>query len=209
MKIKNKTPKVDEQKHRHLIANSWTPIREPENPVWIILISIPFMVLNALVVIGVLKLFSTFSLSEFGISFPPESIVITVNLGVLFLILMMIVVHELLHLVFVPGFMKSNKTFIGLTWFGGYVMTEEVLSRGRFMLITAAPFVTLSVLLPIVLSLLGILTPVMKALILLNAIASSVDALSFLLLVTKVPRNTVLIHNGTKTYWKYKIEQQA
>ncbi|WP_338323605.1 DUF3267 domain-containing protein [Halobacillus salinus] len=117
---------------------------------------------------------------------------------------MLIVIHELLHLVFVPNFIKSDKTYIGLTYFGGYVLTEESIAKSRYLLVTVAPFVILSILLPITLGLLGILTPLLKVLILINAMASSVDILNLILLLTQVPKAAVLKNNGTKTYWKLK-----
>ncbi|MBP1949632.1 DUF3267 domain-containing protein [Virgibacillus litoralis] len=200
MKIQNKIPKNDEHLHLNLIDNDWIPMKEPESVWTAIVLSIPFMLLNAIISIGIINVFSTISLSEFGLS--SDSVSITINVGVIIWIFSLIILHELLHLLFIPNFIKSQKTFIGLTLFGGYVLTEEEISKSRYIVVTIAPFVIISIILPIVLSLIGILTPTIKILILLNAMASSVDILNVVLLVTQVPGKTILTNNGTKTYWK-------
>ena len=111
--------------------------------------------------------------------------------------------HEFFHLILIPNFAKSEKTFAGITLFGGFVVTEEEIARTRFILITVAPFVVISIILPILLGIFGLLTTTMKFLIILNAMASSVDLLTFFLVISQVPKNATLISNGPKTYWKY------
>lgn len=199
MRIQNKIPKTSESLHLNLVNNDWIPMKEPKS-VWIaILFSIPLMILNAIITVGIINIFSTISLNEFGVA--SDSISITINLGVIIWVFSLIILHELLHLIFIPKFIKSQKTFIGLTLFGGYVLTEEKISKSRYILVSVAPFVIISIILPIVLSIIGILTPTLKFLILLNSLASSVDILNVILLA-QVPRKTVLTNNGTKTYWK-------
>ena len=205
MKIKNKMPKFDDRIHVELIKNKWVPLKEPKSLWSAIFLSIPFMILNAIVTIGVINIFSSITLKEFGLA--SNSISITVNLGAIVLAFLLLILHELLHLIFIPNFIRSQKTFIGLTFFGGYVLTEEEISRSRYLLVSMAPFVIISIFLPILLSLSGILTPTFKGLILINAMASSVDILSIVLLLTQVPKKAILINNGTKTYWKYKLHE--
>jgi len=41
-----------------------------------------------------------------------------------------------MHLIFIPNFIKSNKTYIGIVPFGGYVYTEEILTKTRYIIIT-------------------------------------------------------------------------
>ncbi|WP_246055223.1 DUF3267 domain-containing protein [Pseudalkalibacillus caeni] len=118
------------------------------------------------------------------------------------MIFLLVVIHELLHLVFIPDFLKSKSTSVGLTIFGGFVYTEEEISKPRYILVTIAPFIILSVALPLFLGGLGWLTPTLKFVILLNALASSVDILNLIILLTQVPKNGKLRSNGMKTYWK-------
>ena len=101
----------------------------------------------------------------------------------------------------IPNFVKSEKTYIGITLFGGFVLTEEEISKSRYVLVTIAPFVIISIILPLVLGSLGLLTTTLKFLIILNAMASSVDLLN-LLVIKQVPKNALLKGNGPNTYWK-------
>ncbi|MFC3882378.1 DUF3267 domain-containing protein [Bacillus songklensis] len=158
------------------------------------------MIINALITIGIINIFSNFSIKDFGVT--SQSISITIHLGFIIWFILLLIVHELLHLLFIPNFSQSKNTFIGLTLFGGYVYTEDELSKSRYIMITIAPFVIISIIMPITLAAFGLLTPLMKFLILVNSMASSVDILNFLLILFQIPRNAIIKSNGTKTYWK-------
>lgn len=111
-------------------------------------------------------------------------------------------IHEILHLIFVPNLLTSNKTSIGITWFGGFIYTEELISRTRYIVIVLAPFFLLSILLPIILNILGLLNPLVILLMLFNAIGSSVDMLILITILVQVPAGAYITLNGMKTYWK-------
>lgn len=200
MKILNKLPKSNPSLHLDLIKNGWVPMKEPKNLISAILLSIPLMIVAAIISIGVINIFSTISLSDFGLT--PDSISITINLGIIFLLVLLLVLHELLHLIFIPNFIKSEKTYIGLTLFGGFVITEEEISKSRYIFITLAPFMIISIIFPLLLSVFGLLTTTLKFLIILNSMASSVDMLNLLLIIKQVPKNATLKSNGPDTYWK-------
>ncbi len=148
----------------------------------------------------ILIYFPAISFEEFG--FTPESFSITVNLGVIAALIIFVIIHELLHLIFIPNFIKSTKTYVGLTLYGGFVVTEEKITKSRYILNTIAPFLVASIALTFVLDIFGLLASTVKLFALLNAMASSVDMLNLLLVMKQVPNNTVLINNGPKTYWK-------
>lgn len=199
IKVIHKIPKSDEKTHLYLINNGWIQLKEPKTLFVASLVSIPFMLINILISIGAINIFSPITLKELGIT--GDSFEITIHLGAIIGFFVTLIIHELIHLILIPNFFKSNKTFIGLTFFGGFVCTEEEISKTRYILITIAPFIILSIFLPLILGLLGILTTTLKVLILLNAAGSSVDILLFLLL-TQVPKDSVLRSNGMKTYWR-------
>jgi hypothetical protein len=111
-------------------------------------------------------------------------------------------VHELLHLAFIPGFIRSDKTYLGIVYAGVYVSTEEVLTRKRFIIISLVPFIVLSILLPLVLGAAGMLGSGLVLLALLNALGSSVDILGLLLVITQSPPGARLLCIGMDTYWK-------
>ena len=200
MKILNKLPKSNPHLHLDLMKSGWVPLKEPKNLISAILLSIPLMIVAAIISIGIINIFSIISLSDFGST--SNSISISINFGIIFWLFLFLLLHELLHLVFVPNFLKSEKTFIGLTPFGGYVLTEEEISRSRFIFITIAPFMVISILFPFILGVFGLLTPTLKFLIILNAMGSSIDILNLLLIIKQVPKHAILKNNGTNTYWK-------
>ena len=200
MKIQNKLPDYNQSRHTELLKDKWIPLKEPRSLTSAILFSVPFMIVNTLISVGIIKVINDISFSEFGWS--TGSFSVTINLSVILGLLFLVIFHELLHLIFIPNFLRSDKTYIGLTIFGGFVVSEEEISRARYIVITIAPFIIISVLLPLVLGALGLLTPLLKFLIVLNAMSSSVDLLNLLLIVRQVPRNASLISNGHKTYWK-------
>lgn len=207
-KIKNSIPKGDKNLDIKLIQDGWTPMKEPKNFINTLLLSVPFMIINTLISIGIINIFSDISLHEFGLT--EEGVFITIDLISLLLIVFLVILHELIHLFFIPNFIKSEKTWIGLTLFGGFVATEEEISKLRFVFITIAPFFIISILTPLLFSIFGALTTNLKCLILLNSMGSSVDMLTLLLILKQVPPNGILRNNGSRTYWKCtKVKAQT
>jgi hypothetical protein len=176
------------------------PVKEPANVTTYILLSLPIMVLNALLALILIGLFIPLSLQYFG--FGNGSVSISISITGIALLVAVLVVHELLHLLLVPGFLRSDKTYAGITIYGGFIYSEELLSRRRFIAISLMPFVTLSVLLPVVLGILGLLSPFFIPAILLNAVGSSVDILGLFIVLRQVPAGSSMVCNGMKTYWK-------
>ena len=205
MKVLNKLPKSNPNLHLDLIKNGWVPMKEPKNLISAILLSIPLMIVAAIISIGVINIFSTISLSDFGVT--PDSISITINLGIILLLVLLLILHELLHLIFIPNFIKSEKTYVGLTLLGGFVITEEEILKSRYIFITMAPFMIISIVFPLILGVFGLLTPTLKFLIILNSMASSVDMLNLLLIMKQIPKNATLKSNGPNTYWKSMNEK--
>ncbi|MFJ7183929.1 DUF3267 domain-containing protein [Lysinibacillus xylanilyticus] len=206
MKFLYKLPKSNPNLHLDLIKNGWIPMKEPKNLISAILLSIPLMIVASMISIGVINIFSSISWRDFG--FTSGGISININLSVILGIVFLLIIHELLHLMFIPNFMKSEKTSVGLTLFGAFVMTEEKISKPRYMFITIAPFMIISVIFPLILSISGLLTTTIKFLIILNSMGSSVDLLNVLLIMKQVPKNATLTSNGANTYWKNALAEQ-
>ncbi|MGK5506627.1 DUF3267 domain-containing protein [Brevibacillus formosus] len=200
MRITTKLPQYHENVHVELMNNEWIPLKEPQSLGRATLLSIPFMLINALIAFGIIHIFSPITYQEIGLT--SDSLSITIDFSVIFFLLVLVIFHECLHLIFIPNFLRSEKTWIGLTLFGGFVATEEKIPKSRYILITIAPFIILSVILPFLLGFLGLFATVLKFLILINAIASSVDMLNLFLVMKQVPKQAILISNGQKTYWK-------
>jgi hypothetical protein len=199
IKIIYKIPNSDEKTHLNLINNGWIQLKEPKTLLIASIVSIPLMLINILISIGAINIFSPITLNELG--FSGDSFEITIHLSAIIGFFLTLIIHEIIHLILIPNFLKSKKTFIGLTPFAGFVYSEEEISKTRYLIISIAPFIILSIFLPLILGLLGLLTTTLKVLIILNAAGSSVDILLFLLL-TQVPKDSVLRSNGMKTYWR-------
>lgn len=202
MKIikRKQLPEFDKNLHQELVDSGWVVLKEPRSIAAFIILSVPFMLTNLVIAVMAIRTFSTISWEEFG--FTPDSFTININLGVVAALILLIMFHELFHLVFIPNFISSKKTYVGLAIFGGFVYTEEEITKSRYILITVAPFVIVSIILPIILGFFGVLTSPLKLLVLLNAMASSVDMLTLLIIITQVPNRAIIKNNRPKTYWK-------
>ena len=201
MIIRNRFPRVDSERHQYLLDNQWTLVKGPKSIALTILLSIPLMFLNAFIAFWIIRTFDSITFEEFGIG--SDSVDIPFNLVYLLgFVLILIISHELMHLIFMPNFIKSKKTYIGLTLFGGYVYSEEIVTKIRFIIMIIAPFFIISIILPIILSFFGLLTTFIKLIVLANAASSSVDILCLILILMYVPSGASLANNGSKGYWK-------
>lgn len=202
MRIIYKLPKTNKEKHLSLIDNRWVQLKEPKNTGTAILISIPLMIVCTLITLGIIKIFYDISLKDYGISINSINIRIEFNLFYILGVVLLLIIHELMHLIFIPNFVKSHKTYIGIVPLGGYVYTEEILTKKRFITITISPFISISIILPVILGFLGLLNPLIILIILLNSIGSGVDILSLILVSIQVPSGACLVSNGPGNYWK-------
>jgi hypothetical protein len=163
-------------------------------------LSVPFMIINFLISMLIMEI------STSRIADDQKIITIDVIQDVPLIILAMIilvVVHELIHLLFIPNFIKSDNTYIGFTYFGGYVYTKEALTKYRLCLMLIAPFVFLSIILNAISGALGFYNGPLSVFIILNSIGSGVDILSLTLVLLQVPKDAYLTMNGMRTYWKH------
>lgn len=200
MRIINKIPKADDEKHFYLINSQWVQLKEPKKVSTAMFLSIPLMIINVLITMWIISLFTTVSPKDFGIS--NDAISIKIDLIIILGIVMILIIHELIHLILIPNFIKSDRTFVGVTCMSGFVFTEEILSRSRYIAISVAPFLVISIVLPVILGALGLLNTTIILLILLNAMGSSVDILNLILVLFQVPYKGQLTSNGRITYWR-------
>jgi hypothetical protein len=192
---------VDKRKQLDLTANQWVKLEEPRNILTALLASIPFMALNVTITLLIAGMFVPVSFEYFGIAGTSFSFRIDL-LPLLFSVLGILVVHELIHLLCIPDFIRSDRTYMGITYVGGFVYTEEQLTRTRYIIISFAPFITISIILPFILGMLNLLSPVIIGVLLLNSMGSSVDILIALHVLIQVPSKAYLVANGMDTYWK-------
>ncbi len=201
MQYVKRIPPPDQDLRASLIKEGWKKIKEPPNLVANILFSVPFMVLAGLLSFFIIDQFNPVFTDSLRNIFYTGSFSITIRLDYILFAYLLIFLHELIHAVIIPGFRKSDKTYFGIRPWGGFVFTTEKLGKSRFLLISLAPFLVLSVFLPVVLGLLGLLNGLIAFLVLLNAVASSVDLLNAFLILIQVPGGSTVVNNGFETYY--------
>ncbi len=202
MKWGKKIPDYDMNRNISLLSDGWIPLKEPKHLSIMILCSMPFMIIIGVSMYVLIDAFVGIDLKQFGIDFNTGEFTFSINLKVILGIVFIMLLHELIHLIFIPNFIKSRKTIIGLNIFVGFVYTEEMIGRNRFFVISLAPFVIISILFPIILGYLGLLTGLMVILIIINGAGASVDILNVILVLTQVSKTDMIVSNGSKTYWK-------
>ena len=138
------------------------------------------------------------------------------GIGIAFVLLALIPVHELLHALAAPGGRHSGKVIIGVWPQKGlfYAHYDGAMPRNRFLLVFFMPFFVLS-LLPIPFAALwvqftgdGTLTTVLQVLSFLNGAAACGDILGIFMIGKQVPAQAIVRNQGWKTFWKV-VEQDA
>lgn len=201
MKFVKKIPPADRELSLLLMSQGWKKLKEPSNFYLAILSSVPLMALNGIITYFVIKPFYD-PLKEIiksdSISFEINILVLLAYLVIIFLLL---VFHELLHAMFIPHFIKSNKIYWGLSINGGFVSTTQKLSRANFMVISIAPYMLMSIIMPLIIGMLGIMNGFIFFLAIFNAMASSVDVLNLILISLQTRPKSFIINNGFETYY--------
>lgn len=179
----------------------WTPIPEPPLP-RMLLILIPVMV--------ALGLLSHLMYWLAGANVGPLMDIKNTPLG-LAIMVAVTPLHELLHLLSLPGFGMNQKSIVGF-WpkmVVPYVYYEGILSRNRYILICACPLVVLSIL-PLLIAFVRPDIPlIIVAVSYLNLLLSGMDLASILLLLRHVPSRAIVRNNGTQGYWRTEHNQNT
>ena len=202
MKYAKKIPEPDPQLRETLLSEGWRKIKEPQSLFLAILLSIPFMIINASLCYLILLAVNPSNAHMVYDFLFSGSWAFTIRFDYIIFVYLFVVAHELIHLVFIPDFYRSDKTYIGIKPWGGFVFTTEIMGRARFLLIIVAPFFVFSVLATIILGLADMLNGFIMFLIFLNAFSSSVDILNAVLVATQVPKSSKIVGNGFETYYK-------
>lgn len=202
MKFIRNIPQPDSELRKVLLTNEWKKIKEPSNLFFAFLFSIPFMIINSSICYLILFLIKpSYPQTIVSLLFS-GSWTFTIRIDYIVYMYLFIIFHEIIHLLFIPNFFKSEKTYFGIKPWGGFVFTTEKLSKGRFLFVTVAPFVVISVLIPIFLGLADLLSGSLVFMVFLNALASSVDILNAVLITIQVPNGSFIVNNGFETYYR-------
>ncbi|AWS27205.1 DUF3267 domain-containing protein [Clostridium perfringens] len=202
MRYINSIPKKSSKQYNEMINQGWIPLKEPRNLILAIIISIPISILCIY-----LSLIPFYTLNNYFITILKNIIfsdhfVIDINLLYILIIYTYIFIHELIHLIFIPNFINSKCTFISLKFWGGFVYTEEKISKLRFLIVTIMPFIILSFIVPFLMMFLGLPKSLVLTLLIVNSAGSSVDILTFFLVLIQVPKNSNIKNLGARTFFK-------
>lgn len=201
MKYVKKLPSTDYKLSAQLVEKGWKKVKEPQNLALSIFFSFPFAFLLGGIVLWIAYFLDG---SLFGFLFS-DSLKISFHINLFSLLYVLIIwgymlIHEMIHAIFVPNFLKSEKTFIGLNGMFGFVSTTEPIKKGRFLIITVMPFILLSILPLFVLNFFDYLNWYTLGLCLMNATGSCVDFLTMFLIAIQVKNKRTIISNGFETY---------
>ncbi len=204
MRYTKEMPATDPELSHKLQSEGWTKLREPTSLGMATLLSVPFMLVNGFITM-LIAYWLYPPLRDFLANGPAGEITFRIGLVTLIYIagvVVFLLIHELLHACFIPNVLRSEKTFWGIRILFGFVSTSEPIQKGRYLFISIVPFLLLSVLLPFLMKLAGLLDGFVIFLCLVNAIGSSVDCLNLCLVAFQVPRGSTIVNNGFETYFK-------
>lgn len=203
MKYIRKIPSTDKELSEKLLLDGWKKLKEPSNLAMAILSSVPFMIINSIISIGI-ALYLYAPLRKI-LNIDTFNIIIRFDINTLIYIVIFLIfmgIHEFIHAICIPNALKSQKVFWGINGIAAFVYTTEIIKKGRYLIITIIPFLVLSIVLPFLLKEIGLLNYFTIFLCFVNAIGSSVDLLNFTLILFQVPRNSYIISNGFETFFK-------
>lgn len=201
MKKIKKIPPENDLRRQMLFKEGWTPLKEPKSMPLLITLALPI----SFFLLYIVGFWLSFLFPEFQENLNFTKISFRLNLYTLFYIVgifLYIFIHEMIHLFMIPKALQSEQTFWGLNGCFGFVYSEEILTKSRFMLVSIMPFILLSIVLPFLMSLIGIYKGYFMLLFLVNAAGSCVDIFNMLLIGFQVPSGGFVIGNGPSTYYK-------
>ena len=124
----------------------------------------------------------------------------------LILIASVILIHEFIHALFLPGYGLSSSTTMGVWPLRGicYVYHESPLGRNRLLAIVICPFLVLSIFPIGFCSIFSIGAYWLRIISIFNGMVSCVDVLNFILIILQVPSGAILVNHGWQGWWKQK-----
>ncbi len=202
MKYTKKLPQTDKELTQRLEKNGWKKIKEPKNLLSAVLFSFPLSCILIAIIVYIAFILEP-HLFKFITSDSLE-ITIPINLKSLIFIVgiyLYMLVHEMLHAIFIPNFAKSEKTEWGLNGIFGFVFTTEPMKKSRFLIISCMPFILLSIIALFFFYLIGCLNWYTLTLCLINAAGSCIDFLNMILVGVQVKKGSTIITNGFETFY--------
>ena len=123
---------------------------------------------------------------------------------VILFIFLIVPIHEFLHAVSFKGGITSKRVVFGFypKMFAFYACYIGKVAWYRYITISTMPFLTLTVIPLIIVILFHLEYTCIVEVIIANGMASAGDVLTIITISKQVPRQSILINSGMKTYWK-------
>lgn len=202
MKYVKKLPKTDKELSHQLLSNGWVKIKEPKSLTLAVILSFPltFPLIAPVLWLAYLLKPELFSFIA------SDTLKFTFSLDWRFLLFVLSIFaymffHEMLHMVFVPNFAKSEKTVWGLNSMFGFVFSSEPMTKERFLVVSSMPFLLLSIVALLIFYVLRLLNGYTFILCLINAAGSCVDFLNIFIVGFGVKKRHTIICNGFDTFY--------
>lgn len=201
MRFINKIPTENNDRKEQLMREGWQSLKEPKQMGAVIGAALPLSIL----LFFVCGAWLYFLFPDFRAALNFSKIVFRIELKLLLYIAGIygyILLHEIIHLLMIPKALQSEKTFFGLNGFFGFVYSEEVLTKARFLIVSIMPLLLLSFVMPIIFRVLNIYSGYWMMLFMVNAAGACVDIFNILLVGWQVPSGGSVVGNGMATYYK-------
>lgn len=169
----------------------WTPLKESTNLWFIQLQAIPFMIVNVVSVIFLMRVIGA------DFEYNTKSMVLS--------FLIFLPIHELIHAIFFPEGLKSKNVFFGFTFkgFAPFAAYIGEIKRDRFIKVLLAPFVIITIMAFLYLIIMG-RNELVEHIMVFNALGACADCLGVFLILMQIPKGAVLRNKKIRTYWIVK-----
>lgn len=202
MKYVSEMPKEDPKRCEELVDQGWSFLKEPKHMTAAILISLPFGFVGSYLGIIAFPEVRAYMSEIFNKIATGQDLALWINAQYIIDIYGYIILHELIHVAFVPNFWKSDKTYFTVHLWGGMMNTEEELSKSRFIAISLMPYLLLTFALPALLIWGGLPISLITLLIVVNGFGSCMDLFGICLIAYQVPNGATIRNVGMKTLYK-------
>ncbi len=194
-------PKDNLSRCEEVKKQGWSELKEPNIPVSLLL-SIPFACLSVYLGIVAFPQIHDYLKEVLLIFTSDDEFDLVINLQYVIALYGYVILHELIHVIFMPNFLKSNKTVFSIQLWGGFASTEEIMSKARFIAISLMPYLILTFVLPALLIYMKLPISLITLLALINASGSCLDMLGIALICLQVPNGAKIRNVGMKTFYK-------
>lgn len=204
MKYAQDMPKSNLCVSEEVLTKEWVKIKRPKISLMSLLVIVIFMIANTVASIIVLMSFTS-SGEEFADSIARSvhsSLDFNETLILSIFIISIMLVHKILHIIFIPGLTKASMNFWKINLFHTSFFTKKKVSKVRYNMISSMPLLIISVILPTILGFFNLINGFTIFIVIFNAMFSSVDILDIYLITIQTPKNCYVIRNQKGVYFK-------